>query len=334
MKRRSHVTLIWGCLLGLLVLPGQAMSIAGYDVWTYQFPGAPITGFRDINADGDVVGYYQTNASDFNTAQALEIVGGVAQTITIPTATSDRRAFGNNDAGDVAGSFNNLGSHSFVRSGGVFTTIDFPGTTQGTTIRGLNNLGDLAGEYDDSSGQHGFVRRISGVFQTVDVPGATTTTVRAINDAGRMAGFYTDSSGQAHGFVSDDGVAFTTIDHPDPTALSTLAGGINNDGVVAGVWLASPGSPESQPARGFLLDSGVYTPFDLAGAVSTIPLGINDSGQIAGEAVASDGTHYGFIATPVPSPGSGVVILIGLTAVLRRGAANRPCRQRLSQVQA
>jgi uncharacterized membrane protein len=204
----------------------------------------------------------------------------------------------------------------------VFTTIDFPGTTQGTTIRGINNLGDLAGEYDDSSGQHGFVR-IGGVFQTVDVPGASTTTVRAINDAGRMAGFYTDSSGQGHGFVSDDGVAFSIIDHPDPAALSTLVGGINNAGVVVGVWLASPGSPESQPARGFLLDGGVYTPFDLTGAVSTIPLGINDSGQIAGEAVASDGTHYGFIATPVPSPGSGVVLLIGLTAVLRRGITNR-----------
>ena len=320
MKRRSGVALICSCLLGLVVLPGRAMTIAGYDVWTYQFPGAPITGFRDINAAGDVVGYYQTDATDFNTAQALEIVSGVPQTITIPTSTGDRRAFGNNDAGDVAGSFSNLGSRGFERISGAFSTIDYPGATQGTTIRGLNNLGDLAGEYDDATGQHGFVR-IGGVFQTIDVPGATLTTVRAINDSGQMAGFYQDGSGILHGFTSNDGVTFTTIDHPDPAALNTLVGGINNSGDVVGVWLASAGSPESQPARGFLYDGSVFTPFDLTGATSTIPLALNDSGQIAGEAVAPDGTHYGFIATPIPSPGSGLIILVGFTALLRRGSA-------------
>lgn len=325
MKSRTVAALICGCLLGLLALPGRAMTIAGYNVWTYQFPGAPITGFRDINAQGDVVGYYQTDAADFNTAQALEIVTGVPQTITIPTATGDRRAFGNNDAGDAAGSFNNLGSRGFTRTAGAFATIDYPGTTQGTTVRALNNNGDLAGEYDDATGQHGFVR-IGGVFATVDVPGASTTTVRAINDAARMAGFYTDPAGQAHGFVSDDGVSFNTIDHPDPAAVSTLIGGINNHGVMAGVWLAAIGSPESQPARGFLLDKGVFTPFDLTGATSTIPLALNDSGQIAGEAIAPDGTHYGFIATPIPTPGSGLITLIGLAIVTRRGAAKRPNR--------
>ena len=320
MNRLVRRVMALACLFALVALPGRAMTIAGYNVSTYQFPGAPITGFRDINAAGDVVGYYQTDASDFNTAQALEIVNGVPQTLTIPTSTGDRRAFGNNDVGDVAGSFSNLGSRGFERISSGFSTIDYPGTTQGTTIRGLNNLGDIAGEYDDATGQHGFVR-IGGAFQTVDVPGAALTTVRAINDAGQMAGFYQDGSGVFHGFTSSDGVTFTAIDHPDPAALNTLIGGINNSGTVVGVWLELAGSPESQPARGFIFDGSVFTPFDLTGAASTIPLAINDSGQIAGEAVAPDGTHYGFIATPIPTPSSGLVMLVGCAALLRRGSS-------------
>lgn len=316
---RPPTRAIWTCfsLMVCLALPSQAMSISGYTVWTYQHPGAPITGFRDINNAGDVVGYYQTNASDFSTAQALEIVGGVAQTITIPTATSDRRAFGNNDAGDVAGSFNSLGQHGFTRIGSTFINIDYTGTTQGTTIRGLNNLGDLAGEFEDTSGQHGFVR-VSGGFQTIDAPGAASTTVRALNDVGDLAGFFLDTSGISHGYTTRDGTIFSIIDHPDPAAVSTLVGGINNHGVLIGVWLASTGSPESQPAHGFILDDGVYTSFDLTGAVSTIPLAINDRGQIAGEAIASDGTHYGFIATPIPTPHTGLLFLLALPAALRR----------------
>ncbi|MEM9420072.1 MAG: hypothetical protein AAGA25_13615 [Planctomycetota bacterium] len=316
MKPRRWLVFAYAIVLTAAGSLASAMSIAGYTVSTYEFPGAPITGFRDINAAGDVVGYYQTDASDFNTANALRIVGGVPETINPPTSTGDRRAFGNNDAGTVVGSFNNMGSHGFVLTGSTFTTYDAPGTTQGTTIRGLNNPGDFVGEYDDTSGvQQGFVQLSAssgGTFQTVTVPGATSTTVRAINDSGRIAGFYIDAAtGALRGYVSDDGLAFTPIDHPDPAAVSTLIGGINNDGVLVGAWLAALGSPESQPARGFIRDAtGTFLPFDLTGATSTLPIGLNDLGQIVGEAVAPDGTRYGFIATPIPEPSSLCVLAL------------------------
>ncbi|MBB6431278.1 hypothetical protein [Algisphaera agarilytica] len=323
MKPRRWLVFAYAIVLTAAGSPASAMSIAGYTVTTYQFPGAPITGFRDINAAGDVVGYYQTDAADFNTANALRIVGGVPETINPPTSLTDRRAFGNNDAGTVVGSFNNSGSHGFVLTGPTFTTYDAPGTTQGTTIRGLNNPGDFVGEYDDAGGvQRGFVQlspSSSGTFQTVTVPGAVSTTVRAINDAGRIAGFYADATGALHGYVSHDGLAFTTIDHPDPAAVSTLVGGINNDGVLVGAWLAALGSPESQPARGFIRDAtGTFLPFDLIGATSTIPIGLNDLGQIVGEAVAPDGTHYGFIATPIPEPTTASVFALMTLLITRR----------------
>lgn len=310
---------VLGIAVAAAVVPAAGaatLSLPGYTVVTYAHPGAPVTGFRDINAAGDVVGYYQTDATDFNTARALRLVGGVAETIDPPTSTGDRRAFGNNDAGDAAGSYNDAGQHGFVLTGATYTQIDYPGTTQGTTIRGLNNFGDLAGEYDDAGGvQHGFVR-IGNVYQTVDVPGASATSVRAINDAGRMAGFYIDGGGALRGFMSDDGIGFTTIDHPDPAAVGTIIGGINGAGVLSGAWLAAAGSPESQPAHGFLYDAGVFTPFDLVGATSTLPINLNDAGQVVGEATLSDGTRVGFIATPIPEPMTLIPLTVGLAWLL------------------
>lgn len=323
---QSHFTAL-AASVAIWLTPGAGampLTLPGYDVVTYQHPGAPITGFRDINAAGDVVGYYQTDAADFNTARALRIVGGVAETIDPPISTSDRRAFGNNDAGVVVGSFNATGQHGFVLGGAAYTQVDFPGTTQGTTIRGLNNLGDFVGEYDDAVGvQHGFLRR-GTTFQSFDAPGAVSTTVRDINDTGFFVGFYADAGGAQHGYIAGAG-GFATIDHPDPTAVSTLVGGINNGGVVAGAWLAALGSPESQPARGFLHEpaTGVFTPFDLVEATSTIPINLNDAGQVVGEAVLPDGTHVGFIATPIPEPTTAASIASGVVLLVRREGRRR-----------
>lgn len=299
-----------------------AASLPGYQLWSYRHDGAPLTGFRDIDAAGNVVGYVQTDASDASTAHALLVVGGVVQVVDPPGSSADRRAFGIADDGSFAGSFADAsGQHGFVfdASTAGFATVDVPWAATATTIRALDNAGDVAGEYEDAAGTtRGFVR-IGGVFRMIDVPAATRTSVRGIDDAGRMVGYYADTSGRLHGFVSDDGLAFSVIDRPG--AFSTLVGGLNADGALVGVTLAGPGSPDTVPASGFLWQAGVFAALDVVGAVSTIPLAINDHGQIAGEYVDALGVHYGFVATPVPepAPAAGLVAgLLTLSAVLRR----------------
>ena len=195
---------------------------------------------------------------------------GVAEVIDPPTSVDDRRAFGNNDAGVVAGSFNRAGQHGFVLEGTTFTDVDFPGLMQGTVIRGINNNSDLVGEYDDASGfRHGFTR-IDDLFATLDYPGSsvTTTRARAINDARTVAGFYGLSDGTFHGFLWDAS-AFTPFDIPG--AASTAIGGINNHDAFVGVYLTSPGPLVSSPLRGFIHEGGTPTFFRYSGRLRHHP---------------------------------------------------------------
>lgn len=319
-----------GCIaVMILACPVGAASLPGYDLWSYSQPGAPVTGFRDIDNAGNVVGYFQTDALAASTAHALRIVGGVAQVVDPPGSLADRRAFGIADNGSFAGSFADAsGQHGFVFDATTagFTVVDVPWAASATTIRALNNAGDIGGEYDAAGMGRGFVR-IGGVFWAVDVPGAMQTSVRGLDDAGRLVGYYADAAGMLHGFLSNDGVAFDVIDRPG--AFSTLIGGLNAGGVLVGASLGGPGSPDTVPASGFLWQAGVFLPLDVLGAVSTIPLGINDRGQIVGEYIDASGTHFGFIATPVATPVSGpsslaalMAGLLALSVVMRRRRYN------------
>jgi hypothetical protein len=57
----------------------------------------------------------------------------------------------------------------------------------------------------------------SYTFQTVDVPGASSTSLKGINNAGQIIGTYTNSNG-TFGFL-DSGGSFTTL----------MAGGVYDD---------------------------------------------------------------------------------------------------------
>jgi hypothetical protein len=91
--------------------------------------------------------------------------------------------------------------------------------------------------------------------------------------------------------------------------------GINNHGDIAGF-----ASPSLDIIHGFVLHDGVYSRVDAPGAVMTELEGINDRDQLVGTAVLR-ATSYGFLATPVPEPGSLFLIVSGaasLAMVLRR----------------
>jgi hypothetical protein len=57
------------------------------------------------------------------------------------------------------------------------------------------------GTFNDANGTtHGFIWH-NGAFQTVDVPGSTSTVINGINTEGRIVGFFVDAAGNTIGFV-------------------------------------------------------------------------------------------------------------------------------------
>ena len=77
-----------------------------------------------------------------------------------------------------------------------------------------------------------------------------------------------------------------------PTALRTLAYGINGAGRVVGFFYY----PSFPGIYGFVDDAGFFTPFFVRGAIATEPFGINAAGQIVGDYTDASGEHeHGFV---------------------------------------
>jgi len=138
-------------------------------------------------------------------------------TLNAPGAPNNTRAFGVNDAGQVAGYYvDNTGYHGFLETGGTYTTLDVPGAKYGTYAFGVNNAGQVAGPYQDSTGNHGFLET-NGAYTTLNDPSATNGTFASgVNDAGQVAGYYQDSTGY-HGFLATPNAA------PEPSQFVGLS---------------------------------------------------------------------------------------------------------------
>jgi uncharacterized membrane protein len=130
--------------------------------------------------------------------------------IILPFASSASRRGGIVKTGDT-----NETRHGFIWSNGTFTTFNVPGDhpVLGTVAFGINDVGAVVGDYVAASDnlRHGFLRSSKGDFKTFDVPGADITIGEGINNAGTIVGAYI-ADGTIHGFVSNNGVVFTTVD--------------------------------------------------------------------------------------------------------------------------
>jgi len=91
--------------------------------------------------------------------------------------------------------------------------------------------------------------------------------------------------------VSATSYTFKTISFCD--ACSTLPIGINNNGLVSGLYFDADGN-----LHGFLVRDGNYLSFDVPGALFTEAGRSNERGQIAGDYLAADGIDRPFVRTP------------------------------------
>jgi probable HAF family extracellular repeat protein len=125
--------------------------------------------------------------------------------------------------------------------------------------------------------------------QPVGWPGVNRATFPSgINNSGDVVGSYDDSQGNQHGFLYSGGV-FSTIDPPGAT--TTLLGGINNNGVIAGTFCVSPVGN----CQGFLLFNNHFLTISHPQSIGTQVLGLNDHTDLAADWDPSSGVEHDFI---------------------------------------
>jgi hypothetical protein len=117
------------------------------------------------------------------------------------------------------------------------------------------------------------------VITTFDYPGAGNQTLpQKINERGDVVGVVIDSNGVTRAFVRfSDGSYSDPIVDPNDTVGFTEGRGINNSRTVDGDYVGSDGNVHS-----FFLSNGIFTEYDIPGAVQTNLLSINDAGDFTG----------------------------------------------------
>jgi hypothetical protein len=209
-----------------------------------DYPGAAATAIAgDPNLEGTSVGVYNLTIGGANHGFAVT-ANGVFTPFDIPGAMNTSPGFINLQ-GVIVGSYTDSAgtSHGFVLNHGTYTTVDYPGEP-GTELSGINDLGEISGFYcsdaacDTSATFHSFVRSRSGVFTSLDPPGATGSLTSTVSLFGIVVGDYDTSeeptcTTECQGYLLFHG-HYTTITYPGSTF--TFAGGGNIWNSVVGTY--------------------------------------------------------------------------------------------------
>ncbi len=163
------------------------------------YPNAAYTQPDDINAAGDIVGYYLAGGVE----HGFLLRNGVYSTVDVPGAllTNVR---GINSEGEMVGIYEAMDlldgkrrAHGFrLGKDGTVTTINGP-SAPGGNANGINPRGEILGEYTASGIRYGFLLNGSEMI-SLSYPGAAITRPWKITPDGQyIVGFYND----LHGFV-------------------------------------------------------------------------------------------------------------------------------------
>ncbi len=305
-----------------------------------------------INNAGTIAGYFgvgSTTNPNKGYTLGLPYGQGSYSNENFPASTQTQVVGINSNSSPTTVGFwvdNNANNFGFVKQGSTFTSVMNPNTPTGATVvnqlLGVNRNNVAVGFYADANGDfQAYSYNIAGAtFAPITLPGsfnATMTTATGINDAGVVSGFYADTAGNVHGFL-DNGGSFSSFDDPAGAGTNTSFLGLNNNDEAVGSFVDANGIN-----NGFTYNwlTNTFTTVDDPNASATVAFdvtgttinGVNDLGQLVG--FYSDGTNVnGFLATPVPEPGSiGFLALGGIAfgwvARRRRAKLSRlPCMHR------
>jgi probable HAF family extracellular repeat protein len=288
------------CWLAFLVaswVTGAALSHAmEYIFQSINYPGADQTSVFDINDAGHVVGSYQVGSIDYGF-----FYDGTEYTTIAVSGAEETMAYGINNAGHIVGTYedseeNQLG---FLYNGTDYTTIAVPGSDE-TFACGINDNGQIIGFCDAGT----FIYD-GNDYQIIDIP--ISFLKNDINNAGQIVGNFLLGVGEVAyicGFLYEGGHYITLYN----IGVSTLAMGINDAGLVVG----SYGDEFFAFSHGFIDDGTDYQTIDMDGASMILLMGINNAGEIVGFYEDSLENRYGLLATPIPLPGSFLLLGSGL----------------------
>lgn len=246
----------------------------------------------------DVPGAFQTVPSGIN-AEGL-IVGWYFQGTGCPVAPCVVRGFTFND--------------------GVFTTVVYHDATLTNTaftqLRGVGPSGEIVGSYrmagEPGVNAHGFILTKSGEFIPVNYPGHTNTIAQRVLPDGTILGCYHDGDQMAsmHGMTKGR-TGFSEIGE----FASMQNGGTPGGRKVVGLFT----DMSAGKGRAYLMEKGVFTPFDAPGSDFTAAWDISPNGTIVGlfEDAAAPKQLHGYVLergefTTIDFPNSAYTDVFGI----------------------
>jgi hypothetical protein len=236
-----------GDICGATFVNGVRLAFTGSrhaefgDLTTFAYPGAVFTVCRDVNAAGQLVGFYQSADTKFH---AFVRDGAGFISIDAPGAI-DTRGFSIDPRGQIVGRYTGPDGHIhgfFQDRDGSFVTIDVPGATA-TEASGITPQGDITGLYQTPDKKlHVYILSKDG-FEAVDVPGAANTGSPTggvwMSASGELAGYYLPEGGASgnRAWIRLRDGAFHTYSYPDAADTCFLKS--NERGDLVGRYIAN-----------------------------------------------------------------------------------------------
>jgi hypothetical protein len=184
----------------------------------------------------------------------------------------------------------------FVFKDGGFTTVVYHNNATGTDaaftqLRGIGPSGEVVGLYrmagEPVVNLHGFLLTTSGEFVPVKHPDHTNSVAQRILPDGTILGCYHDNDqmGSMHGMVWDK----------DGFSAFSMATTMHNGATPSGSRITGLFTDNTGKGRAYVLEGGVFTPFDAPNSVFTAAWDMNPSGTIVGLFVDAAFQNHGFV---------------------------------------